>query len=487
MKNIAVSRLGDRLLLLCVLIFTTTISCSKNLNLNLEIGSCESEGLSSEKVSVLLNTLIAKRADVDAFLLTANGRIVCEFYSPHFVNKPLHVASCTKGIMSILISIAVDKKIISSKSQHISDYLMPYISVFPDKKDIRIIDALRMRSGIDWNINKEDLELGILKARNPIEYYLSRKKLVKRGEIFDYSSANYFLIGEVIENASSLTLKEFSDAELFKRLGISNFKWNKTFGGIYNAGAGIEITARDLSKIGILMLNKGVYAGKRIFSEKAYSQMTTAYGQSGDTWEYGEGWWINDLGGFHAWGWRERYLFVFPKEKITLVIYANSPNAKSLYKKIRKPLEEILLSKKNTRIKEDTLGIAHLNEKIYEITNSLPKPNFPNIEGTFNIESHEFLSHLIMENNGEFYTLNFYTKDGDIISSRAGKDFYYNNEYFLVKGSLMPPKSLVFTYKNFSLGVHKDQFIHVKENGEIVFSEFFWDDRKLSSSKLTPR
>jgi len=67
--------------------------------------------------------------------------------------------------------------------------------------------------------------------------------------------------------------------------------------GIVTAGFGLCLSAEDLSKIGLMCLNKGLYDNKQIVSSKWIEQMTTPYIKCDEKFafmQYGYLWWIID-------------------------------------------------------------------------------------------------------------------------------------------------------------------------------------------------
>jgi CubicO group peptidase (beta-lactamase class C family) len=91
-----------------------------------------------------------------------------------------------------------------------------------------------------------------------------------------------------------MSLKDFAEKYLFEPLGIldvpnanvvdrktqeefykarDNRGWVKDPSGFYTTGWGLSLTTDEFARIGVMVLNKGIYNGKRILSEGYIEQM----------------------------------------------------------------------------------------------------------------------------------------------------------------------------------------------------------------------
>ena len=63
-------------------------------------------------------------------------------------------------------------------------------------------------------------------------------------------------------------LAEFAREALFEPLGITQFEWLKMpANGEAEAASGLRLRPRDMAKVGKLVLNKGMWNGRRVISE----------------------------------------------------------------------------------------------------------------------------------------------------------------------------------------------------------------------------
>jgi len=258
----------------------------------------------------------------------------------------LHVLqSVTKSITSTCIGIAVDNGFIESVDQSIFDYLPEYQHLNTDGRDkITIEHLLTMTSGLKWdewgapNNSVDNDSIGLwFNDEGPISFVLERPLGNEPGTSFTYNGGGMDVLGEIIKNASGMDLDEFSGKYLFEPLGIDYFDWYNRFeNGVIDAASGLKITPRDMAKIGITFLNKGVWNGEQIISEQWVKKSATAYpGNAGinlpseDSGRvgYSYSWWTKEysdsgkeLNIFWAGGWGGQRIMVFP-ELNTVVVF----------------------------------------------------------------------------------------------------------------------------------------------------------------------
>ena len=143
------------------------------------------------------------------------------------------------------------------------------------------------------------------------------------------------LLGEIIRHATSMNIDEFSGKYLFAPLGIDSFDWWLRYeSGVFETGGGLEMTPRDMVKIGVTFLNHGVWHGERIISEQWVAKSATPFrdnqginvpGTDSSGVGYSYSWWTKEyaekaINIFYAGGWGGQRIMVFP-ELNTVVVF----------------------------------------------------------------------------------------------------------------------------------------------------------------------
>lgn len=131
---------------------------------------------------------------------------------------------------------------------------------------------------------------------------------------FDYSNVSAYLAGVAASCALGEDLYQYLQRKLFEPLGIENPPFQRCPDGYFYGASGMELTVNELSRIGFVLMDNGIYQGKRIVSEeyirKACSvrQMNREGGYGYFIWKVQDGFSING-----KWGQK---CYIFPQKQL---------------------------------------------------------------------------------------------------------------------------------------------------------------------------
>ncbi len=216
---------------------------------------------------------------IDSILIYKNGNIAFERYFNNYNRDKKHdIRSSTKAITALLVGIAIDKGFIL-------DIDVPITTFFPEKQNlplyfskITIRDLLSMRSGLnsdDWYKDSPGNEELMYKTKSWIDFFFNLEPVNNPGEVFRYSTAGVIILGEIIARASKMPFDKFADLYLFKELEISDYSFEKTPSGEIDSGGHLKIKPLDFAKIGLLVLQNGIWKGRQIISSQWITQINT--------------------------------------------------------------------------------------------------------------------------------------------------------------------------------------------------------------------
>ena len=181
-----------------------------------------------------------------------------------------------------MLGIAIDKGFIESVNDPIFKYLKypkPEKNLSPLKDSITIKHLLTMSTGLecnDFDKSSKGQEDRVYKKRDWIQYTLDLPMVNAPGEVSNYCSMGTVILAEIISQASGMSIDQFTEQYLFEPLGIKNVFWKHTSKKeVISAAKRLHVTSRDMAKIGLLVLNKGEWQGKRIVSEEWIKESTT--------------------------------------------------------------------------------------------------------------------------------------------------------------------------------------------------------------------
>lgn len=268
----------------------------------LTTGTLDNTGLDK----ALLNEMMQKIVDgaypnVHSVLIIKDGKLVFEEYFYEYNKTKLHeLRSATKSFISALTGIAIDKGLIKSKDETVLSFFPEYTfkNLTDDKRQITIENLLTNQSGLDCDVSNpksEGNETTMNYSDDWIQFTLDLPMIDVPNGRGMYCSGNPIIVGRIVEKATKMTLPDFAKQTLFNDLGIKNFKWNfkpdatsaETFCQLY-------LTSRDMTKLGLLYLNKGMWNGKQVVS-KDWVQQSLAKHAVVQGVNYGYLWWLKYL------------------------------------------------------------------------------------------------------------------------------------------------------------------------------------------------
>ncbi|MFN0192377.1 MAG: serine hydrolase domain-containing protein [Aestuariivirga sp.] len=287
-----------------------------------------------------------------ACLIVRNGAIAAEAYfegedanwgRPIGMVKhgpgTLHdLRSVTKSIVSLLYGIALGRGLVPPPEA-------PLMAEFPHFADLAkdvgrqqwtIAHALTMSLGTEWNeevpyTDPANSEIQMEHAADRSRFVLDRPLREAPGTRWVYNGGTSALIAEIIERGTGKSLLDFAHEALFVPLGIVRVEWNAGRDGKHSAASGLRLSARDLSRIGQMLLERGRAGGLQIVSGAWIDQSTAPRIETGEGLSYGYQWWLGAaapglrrsaeqrwFAGFRNGGQR---LFVMPAAKLAMVTY----------------------------------------------------------------------------------------------------------------------------------------------------------------------
>lgn len=232
---------------------------------------------------VVLEQIIKRynETDSDALRIEVDGKVVLELGD----EAPFETMSITKSVVNLAIGILIDQGKIPSLDTPVHTY-------FPEwnvekKRDITLRHILTHTTGLKSFSSFEEAYI----VPDFVQSALDADFMHDVGGGFFYNNRVVNILSGIVEKASGKRLDIFVEETLFAPLGILNYYWNLDFEGHAIGMSGLELSAKSLSAIGTLILNRGKWDGKQIVSEQWLDQSF----QSSQSYNMSCGllWWID--------------------------------------------------------------------------------------------------------------------------------------------------------------------------------------------------
>ena len=253
---------------------------------------------------------LCERTGADACLVIYKGKIVQELYSARY-REPMPAMSSTKSVTGIMVGILLDEGKIKSLDEPVCHYIPEWCEGRRGKVTIRHL--LTMTSGLP-EMSKD----GVGYAADKNSAVIKLSPATEPGASWAYSNEAVQLLSPLLDKAAGEPIQDYARKRLFEPLGMKGTRLRLDEMKHAWTYADMETTPREMARIGLLMLGKGVWQGRRIVSE-SWVEQSIRKSQEFEP-HYGLLWWLYDSPrGYAALGYLNTNLYVFPDEDLIVV------------------------------------------------------------------------------------------------------------------------------------------------------------------------
>lgn len=199
----------------------------------------------------------ARASDSDALLVVKDGRVLVErtFGRPKGL---IETRSMTKSLAALAVVALVADGAIRSLDAPLSTWFPEFAT--GDKASITLRHVLTHTSGLAHGSDADALGAALDRAA----YARSRAVVSTPGSRFSYSNEATQLLAPIIAHASGVPADVFVRERLFEPLGITDHAWARDRSGAPQTYYGARLHARDLTTIGLLLLDGGAWRGQQL-------------------------------------------------------------------------------------------------------------------------------------------------------------------------------------------------------------------------------
>lgn len=249
------------------------IACAEGLSISQPFPrtSPEAQGISSAHLQAFLAELEADESlDMHNIIIARNGSIVCEGRFGPRRSDLWHISySMTKSVTALAVGMLIDEKKLSLDDRLVDILNMRSGILRLLKASYTVRHLMTMSTGVTFN------EAGSVTEEDWQNAYLESVSLFEVGSKFAYNSMNTYILACIVKEVSGLDVDDYLISRLWEPLDITHHHWERSPDGVSKGGWGLYLYPEDALKIGQLVLNGGVWDGKRLISKEFLDEATT--------------------------------------------------------------------------------------------------------------------------------------------------------------------------------------------------------------------
>lgn len=219
-----------------------------------------------------------------ALLVWQGGQLQLASYFKGGEQDTFASRSLAKPMTAVAVGRAIERGDIRSLDQPISDFISEWRND-PERSKIRVRHLLDMRSGLlpqAVATTAEDvLNRAYLHPRHD-EVILREYPLVHEpGSRYEYNNATSELVALLIKRATGRRYAEFLSTEVLQPLGaMGGDVWVNRPGGTAHSGCCLLLPPESWLRLGLLLMNDGVWQGKRLLPAGYVDEMRRGTAQN---------------------------------------------------------------------------------------------------------------------------------------------------------------------------------------------------------------
>ncbi|MDX2193753.1 MAG: serine hydrolase [Gemmatimonadales bacterium] len=265
------------------------------------------------------------------------------WWHPWYRGGALHtLQSVTKTVTSIAIGAALARGDFPSLDTPVLQFFNTdsVANVDARKRRMTIRHLLTMTAGLDWNegLSYDDPRntgSGMEASADWVRYAIDRPMAREPGDTFVYNSGASQVLAHVFRRATGTDIETYAARHLFAAVGITDWFWKRTPGGIADTEGGLYLRPEDVARLWALYLAGGTWDGRTVVTPGYVAQSVTpqvTVAPNGT--QYGFKWWLYPYAPGDArrlWagnGFGGQFPIIFPDEELLVVVNAwNIPSA----------------------------------------------------------------------------------------------------------------------------------------------------------------
>lgn len=285
------------------------------------------ESVKASSVEAYIRKAHENNNHVRALQIIKGGELMVRLApAPYEPDMKTLLYSLSKSYTSIACGICIDMGLLSPDTKMCELFADKMPAELTDwHKEMTLSDLLSMQSGHDGCVLYK-----MRWADDSIKAFFEQPLKYEPGTVFAYSTGATCVCAAAVERVTGKKISDFLYEKMFSVMGIEKPSWAECRDGQTLGGTGLYLSNDDLAKFATMLINKGVYNGKRIVSEEYIVSASSKHASNGDNgtddWAAGYGYqfWMNARGGYRGDGAFGQLCLVFPETDTVAVLQSES-------------------------------------------------------------------------------------------------------------------------------------------------------------------
>ena len=291
-------------------------------------------GIRTERFdSVFTGVALRATDELHSLMVAKDGKVIYERWDTGHSPEELHVCwSASKTFTATAIGFAVQDGLLSVDDKVIKFFPEEWLpEVHPAELDSLTVEHLLIMSS---GLEKDTLgDINGLHDLQPSRTALNMGFIFFPGTQYKYNSLNTYLLSAIVTRLTGKTVADYLQEKLFGPLGIRNYVWDVSTEGYSMGGWGLHTTTENLTKMGLFMLHKGVWNGRRLLDEAWFNKAMTPHikqhperDDPNDDWNQGYCYqmWACTHGAVRLDGAHCQYVIIIPDKDAVVTVTANA-------------------------------------------------------------------------------------------------------------------------------------------------------------------
>lgn len=248
--------------------------------------------------------------------------------APYRCTDRREVYSLSKTFCSTAVGVLCDEGKLSVEDR--------IVDIFPDKLPPVVSEnlaAMRVRHVLSMNTGHVRCVMPkMFRAEDAVRAFLDEEVVYEPGTHFAYNTGATYLLAQIVVRITGESLYDYLSRKILFPIGARDVAWNASHDGVNEGGIGIQVTSDDIIRLGRLYLNRGVWEGKRLLSEKWIDDATSFHTDNSmngtPDWKSGYGYqiWLNAREGYRGDGAFGQLMVILPSKNMLIAVQGIVPS-----------------------------------------------------------------------------------------------------------------------------------------------------------------